>query len=134
MDVSTPKMTVNSASNLVFPVYKNLRRRPISMRQMTQNRKNIILKDVIDGYRTTAVKRGDATYIFDTQDVNKRGPNKGKLRPTALLFVLRRKFNIPKKIDFINQFKTKQPEYVNRAKGMLDRAVRGIEKGYLKAE
>lgn len=133
MDVSTPWSLVKSGSNMVFPVYSNLRRRGRLVGPMHINRKNQALKQTLDDDQTFSIKRGGKTLIFDAMDINKRGPNRGKLRPTALLFVLGREFVMPKKFDFLNQFNTLKPQYVNRADGMLKRAVRAIEKGYLRA-
>lgn len=133
MDVSTAQMNVKSGSNMVFPVYKNLRKRGRLVGPMHVNRKNQALKETLDNDQTFSIKRGSATLIFDAMDRNKRGPNAGKLRRSALLFVLKREFKMPKKFDYINQFNTLKPMYINRADGMLKRAVRAIEKGYLKA-
>jgi hypothetical protein len=133
MDISTPQVSIKSSSNMVFPVYRNLRKRGRLVGPMHVNRKNEALKKTIDDDQTFSITKGGKTFIFDAMDRNKRGPNGGKLRRSALLFILKRDFKMPKKFDFINQFNTLKPQYINRADSMLKRAVRAIERGYLKA-
>lgn len=134
MDVSTPQASIKTADNMVFPVYRNLKRRGRPAGPMRINGKNQALKETLDNDQTFSVKRGGVTFIFDAMDRHKRGANRGKLKPSALLFILKREYKVPKKFDFINQFNSLKPQYINRAEGMLRRAVRDIEKGYLKAE
>lgn len=134
MEKSTPSVNMSSSKGFVFPAYKNLQKRGRNIYPLHEKRRNKLLDKAIQDDSLVWKKKGDTTYVFDEMDKYKSGEKKGRFKKSALLFVLKKRYNLPKKIDFFGLFGTQHGRTLKRLDSIIKRQIRGIERGYIEAK
>ena len=132
MEKSTPKMTVTSSENMVFPAYKNLLKKGISTYPLHKGGTNLAFKEA-NKRRMVAKQYGDKTIMYDANDTFKSGAKKGQFKSSAVMFILKKKFKMPKRVDFFSLWGTQQSKTLKRMSNIIRQTIRGIEKGYIPA-
>ena len=132
MEKSTPEKTVTSSENMVFPAYKNLLKKGISVHPMHKGRTNLVFKEA-NKRRMFAKQYADKTIMYDANDTFKSGAKKGQFKSSAVMFILKKKFKMPKRIDFFGLWDTQQSKTIRRMTNIIRQTIRGIEKGYIPA-
>jgi len=130
MEMSTPQMTVTSSENMVMPAYRNLIKKGISTSPMHKWGRNMSMKEA-NKRRMFAKQFGDKTIMFDADDTYKSGAKKGQFKPSAIMFILKKKFKMPTRIDFFRLWGTQNSKTLKRLNNVLRQTIRGIEKGYV---
>jgi len=127
---------ITSDSAMTLPVYENLRRRGINVKYASKLRpRNQAFAAAKDKTEMFSRRMPDGTVLyFDAADRYKTGARKGELKKSALLFVGKRKVKIKPLFNFKGQWEDGIPAVVQRGQALIDRTVRALQLGYLKAE
>lgn len=137
MDISySGSRNISSSNYMTLPVYANLRKRGINPSEFYKSKsspKNQAYS-IMRGNNIFARKVGDTIYWFDEDLKYKSGKRKGQPKRSALVFIGKKMIKIKPKFDFVRQWEGRKSQIIKDGEGRINRTVRALNKGYMRAE